>query len=189
MRIWSYLITRKQDQNVKLRAFVHLENRKTSTVLMRMVIVITVRRQCSKQEDVTTISVPLQEAQRSLTDQDIEQENKEREIDDMRREYKKEKEYKVEEMCECEWWEGFKTNDKIKNHVRTHFPYKRPLSSDSLLAQIENGSLFGYVQGNLVVPDELKSKFANFLQFSKILRLEETILETTCRIMQSRTKY
>ena len=56
LRIWSYLINRKQDQNVKLRVFLHLENRKTSTVLMRTVIVITVR-QCSKQRNVTNISV------------------------------------------------------------------------------------------------------------------------------------
>ena len=83
-------------------------------------------------------------------------------MDDMRREYIKEKGYKVEEMWECGWWESFKTDDKIKNHVRTHFPYKRPLSTDSLLAKIKDGSLFGYFQCDLVVPDELKSKFANF---------------------------
>ena len=81
---------------------------------------------------------------------------------DMRREYIKEKGYKVEEMWECGWWESFKTDDKIKNHVRTDFPYKRPLSTDSLLAKIKDGSLLGYVQCNLVVPDELKSKFAKF---------------------------
>ena len=68
----------------------------------------------------------------------------------------------MEEMCECDWWEKFKTNDKIKYHVRTHFLYKRSLSTDSILAKITAGSLFGYVQCNLVVPDELKSKFANF---------------------------
>ena len=56
----------------------------------------------------------------------------------------------------------FKTNDKIKNHVRTHFSYKRLLFSDSLLAKIKDGSLFGYVQCDLVVPDELKSNFTNF---------------------------
>ena len=103
-----------------------------------------------------------QEARPSLTEQDIERVNKKREMDDMRREYVQEKGYKVEEMWECEWWQNFKTNDKIKNHVRTHFPYKRPLSTDSLLAKIKDGSLFGYVQCDLVVPDELKSKFANF---------------------------
>ena len=55
-RIWSSLFTRKQNQNVKLRAFLHQENGKKPTVLMWTVIVITVR-QCSKQWDVTTTSV------------------------------------------------------------------------------------------------------------------------------------
>ena len=103
-----------------------------------------------------------QKTRPSLTEQDIERGNKKREMDDMRREYIKEKGYKVEEMWECDWWESFKTDEKIKNHVRTHFPYKRLLSTDSLLAKIKDGSLFGYVQCDLVVPDELKSKFANF---------------------------
>ena len=62
-----------------------------------------------------------QEARPSLTDQDIERGNKKRDMDDMRREYIKEKGYKVEEMWECDWWESLKTNDKIKNYVRTHF--------------------------------------------------------------------
>ena len=83
-------------------------------------------------------------------------------MDDMRREYIKEKGYKVEEMWECKCWKSFKTNKKIKNHVRTYFPCKRLLSTDSILAKIKDGSLFSYVQCNLVVPDELKPKFANF---------------------------
>ena len=103
-----------------------------------------------------------QKTRPSLTDQDIERCNKKREMDDMRREYIKEKGNKVEKMWECEWWESFKTNDKIKNHVRTHFFYKRNLSTDSLSSKINDGSLFGYVQCDLVVPDELKSKVANF---------------------------
>ena len=103
-----------------------------------------------------------QEARLSLTIQDIERGNKKREMNDMRREYFKEKGYKVEERWECDWWEKFKTNDKIKNHVRAHFPYKKPLSKDSLLAKIKEGSLFGYVQCNLNPDDELKSKIANF---------------------------
>ena len=103
-----------------------------------------------------------QEARPSLTDQDIKRGNKKREMDDMRREYIKEKGYKVEEMWECDLWENFKTNEKNKNLFRTHFPYKRFLSTDSLLARIKDGSRFGYVQCDLVVPDELKSKFANF---------------------------
>ena len=103
-----------------------------------------------------------QEARSSLTYQDIERGNKKREMDDMRREYIKEKGYKVEEMWECDWWESFKTNDNIKNLVRTYFPYKRPVFADSLLAKIKDGCLFDYAQCDFVVPDELKSKIAIF---------------------------
>ena len=52
-----------------------------------------------------------QEARPSLKDQDIERGNKKREMDDMRREYIEEKGYKLEEICECEWWESFKTDE------------------------------------------------------------------------------
>ena len=76
-------------------------------------------------------------------------------------------------MWECEWWESFKTNEKIKNYSEPTFPMKKLLSTDSFPVKIKGGSLFGYVQCDLLVPDELKSKFA------KTLRLEETILETT----------
>ena len=44
-----------------------------------------------------------QEARPFLTEQDIERGNKKREMVDMRREYIKEKGYKVEEMWECDW--------------------------------------------------------------------------------------
>ena len=68
-----------------------------------------------------------QGARPSLTKQDIERgnEKREREMDDMRREYIKEKGYKVEETWECESWESFKTNDNIKKHITTHFPFPR----------------------------------------------------------------
>ena len=72
------------------------------------------------------------------------------------------KDKKIEEMWECEWWQNFKTNEKIKNQIRSYFPYKRPLSTDSLLEKIRDGSLYGYIQCDLVVPDELKAKFSNF---------------------------
>ena len=58
-------------------------------------------------------------------EQDIEQINKNREMNDMRREYLEEKLYKFEEMWECGRRGSFKTDDKIKNRVRAHFPYKR----------------------------------------------------------------
>ena len=103
---------------------------------------------------------PCQETRPSLSDEDIERGNRRREMDDLRREYIREKGYKIEEMWECEWWQNFKTNEKIKNHIRSNFPYKRPLSTDSLLEKIRDGSLYGYIQCDLVVPDELKAKFS-----------------------------
>ena len=65
-----------------------------------------------------------QEARPFLTEQDIERGNKKRDMDDIRREYIKEKGYRVEEIWKCDWWESFKTDNLIKNHVRTHFLYK-----------------------------------------------------------------
>ena len=43
--------------------------------------------------------------------------------------------------------------------MRESFPYKRPLREENLLEQV-SGKLFGYVQGGIEVPEELKKKFA-----------------------------
>ena len=65
-------------------------------------------------------------------------------------------------MWECEWWNLYKTTTCVKQHLRESFPYKRPLREESLLEQIRSGKLFGYVQCDIEVPEELKEKFANF---------------------------
>ena len=65
-------------------------------------------------------------------------------------------------MWECEWWGHCKTDFSVNNHVKTKFPYKRPLSTNSLLVKIKNRSLFGYVQCDLIATDELKPTFSNF---------------------------
>ena len=109
---------------------------------------------------------PCQEILPSLSDEDIERGNKRREMDDLRRRYIREKGYKIEEMWECECWKNFKTNEKIKNYIRSKFPYKRPVSTHYLLGK-KGGSLYGYIQCDLVVPDELKAKFSNFPSISK----------------------
>ena len=82
-----------------------------------------------------------------LSEQDLERGNKKREMDELRREYIKEKGYKIQEMWECEWWEHFKTNSSVKNHVKNNFPYRTPLSAYSSLGKMKNGngSLFDYV--------------------------------------------
>ena len=47
------------------------------------------------------------------------------------------------------------------------FPYKRPLREESLLEQIRSGKMFGYVQCDIEVPEELKKSFANLPAISK----------------------
>ena len=103
-----------------------------------------------------------QEARPALTEEDIERGNKKREMDQMRKQYIKEKGYNVVEMWECEWWNLYKTTTCVKKLLRESFPYKRPLREENLLEQIRSGKLFGYVQCDIEVPEELKEKFANF---------------------------
>ena len=105
---------------------------------------------------------PCQKIRPSLTDDDITRGTKKRELDELRNDYIREKVYTKEEMWECSWWDQFKNNVDVKNHVRTHFPFKRPLSTNSLVQNIRNETMFGYVQCDLSVPDVLEAKFFNF---------------------------
>ena len=106
---------------------------------------------------------PCQEARPRLTDDDdIKRGTKKREMIGLRKDYIREKGYNIEEMWECSWWYHLKKNVEVKNHVRTHFPFKRFLFASSLVQNIRNETLFGYVQSDLSVPDELKAKLSNF---------------------------
>ena len=73
---------------------------------------------------------PCQEARAFLTEDDIERGNKEREMDQMRKQYMEEKGYNVVKVWECEWWNLYKTNTCGKKHLRESFPYKRPLREE-----------------------------------------------------------
>ena len=59
-------------------------------------------------------------------------------------------------------WNLYKTTTCVKEHLRESFPYKRPLREKSLLEQTRSGKLFGYVQCDIEVPEELKENIANF---------------------------
>ena len=87
---------------------------------------------------------------------------KKREYDELRRDYLRNKGYKVVEIWECNWWESLKGDESVKIHVRNNFPFKVPLTQESLLAKIREDKLIGYVQCDLEVPDGLKDKFSNF---------------------------
>ena len=65
-------------------------------------------------------------------------------------------------MWECEWWNLYKTTTCVKEHLRKTFPYKRSLREERMLEQIRSSNLFGCLQRDIEVPEELKKNFANF---------------------------
>ena len=60
---------------------------------------------------------PCPKARPSLTDNEIMRGIKEREQDQMRKEYIQQKIYKIIEMWECNWWELYRTDATVKNHL------------------------------------------------------------------------
>ena len=70
-------------------------------------------------------------------------------------------------MWKCEWWSLYKTDVSVKNHPRKKFPYRRPLSEGGLMQRNIDGRLFGYVQGDIEVPEHLRDYCSNFLPIFK----------------------
>ena len=103
-----------------------------------------------------------QELRPSLTEEDIQRYSKKRELDALRRHYKQEKGFKVIEIWECEKRRLYKTTNTVKQYIRENFPYKRSLAAEHFLEEIKKGNLFGYVQCDIEVPENLKSEFVNF---------------------------
>ena len=103
-----------------------------------------------------------QEARISMSEEETQRGHKKREYDELRRDYLRNKGYKVVEIWECNWLESLKGDEYVKIHVRNNFPFKLPLTQESLLAKIREDKLFGYVQCDLAVPDGLKNKFSKF---------------------------
>ena len=103
-----------------------------------------------------------QEARPSLTGGNIERGNKKREMDQLRKQYIKEKAYNVVENWECESWILYKATTCVEKLLRESFSYKRSMKEQRPLEQIRRGKLFGYVQCDIEVPEELKKNFATF---------------------------
>ena len=110
---------------------------------------------------------PCQEVRPFLTEYDIQRGIKKRELDELRRNYIKQKGFTVIEMWECEWWRLYKTGTSVDEHIREMFPYRRSLAECQLLGKIKSGKMFGYVQCDIEVTNKLKPHFANFPQYSK----------------------
>ena len=105
---------------------------------------------------------PCQELRPSLTEEEIQLGSKKRELGALKRHYIQEKGFKVIEMWECEWWRLYKATNMVKQHIREHFPYRRSLAPEQLLEEIKKGKLFGYMQCDIDVPENLRGNFANF---------------------------
>ena len=65
-------------------------------------------------------------------------------------------------MWECDWWRLYKTTKTVKQHIREHFAYGRSFAAEQLLDEIKEGKLFGYVQCEIEVPENLRAIFVNF---------------------------
>ena len=100
---------------------------------------------------------PCQEARPSLTDNEYKKRIKKREQDQMRKEYIQHRGYKIIGMWECKWWDIYRIDGTVKNHLRANFPYQRPLSEERLMQEIRSRKSFGYVQCSLKVPEHLKA--------------------------------
>ena len=103
----------------------------------------------------------------SLIEEDIRRGSKKRELDALRQHFIQEKVYKVIEIRECEWWRLYKTTNTAKQHTREHFPYRRSLATEQVLQEIKKGKLFGYVQCDIEVAENLRLKIVNFRPISK----------------------
>ena len=105
-------------------------------------------------------SCTCQELRPSLTE-DIQRGSKKREPDELRRHHIQEKSFKVIEIWQCEWWRSYKTTNTVKQHIREHIPCRRSLAAEQLLGEIKEGKLFGHVQCDIEVPENLRANFAN----------------------------
>ena len=74
------------------------------------------------------------------------------------------KEWLWRHLNERKWWmvEHYKTDNFVEQHLRESFPNKMPLREESPLKNIKTGNLFGYIQCDIEVPENLREAFANF---------------------------
>ena len=109
---------------------------------------------------------PCQETRPSLSDEDIERGNKGREMDDLRRKYIRKN---VTKSKRCGNVSVGKISKRTKELIIISDPTFPTIDLSLLIFYWEkrDGSFYGYIQCDLVVPDELKEKFSNFPPISK----------------------
>ena len=65
-------------------------------------------------------------------------------------------------MWKCEWWRLYRTTNTLRQQIREHFPYRRSIAAEQILEEIKKGILFGYVQCDIEVAENLRANFAKF---------------------------
>ena len=73
----------------------------------------------------------------------------------------REKGYNAIDKNECDRRKMYKTDNNVQ-HLRELFPHKMPLEEEELSETNNSGSLFGYVQCDNEVPENLREAFAVF---------------------------
>ena len=157
----SFLIFNKFVRNVTLKAMSQLVDKKRLIALVLMAFVTIVTLSLRQWNDISTTlsmsrSLPFINCQWNY------ERDRKSERDQMRKEHIQQKGYKVTEIWDCKWWELYRTDATVKNHLRADFPYRQPLSEERFTQEIKDGILFSYVQSDLKVPQHLKAYYANF---------------------------
>ena len=80
----------------------------------------------------------------------------------MRRHFIQKKGSKFIELWVCEWWKLYKRTITVKQHIREDFPCRRLLATKQHVGELKEGKLFGYLQCDVDVTENLSSKFVNF---------------------------
>ena len=80
---------------------------------------------------------PCQEARPSFTDEEFKEGTKKRELSELPKQYLQAKGNDVIEMYKCDWWNMYKTDKIVKQHLRESFPYKMLLREESFLKKVK----------------------------------------------------
>ncbi len=97
-----------------------------------------------------------------ITSEEIKKREKRQEHDRKRKEYLSQKGYTVVEMWECQFRTILAENLALRQELNSKYPKKQALSESQLVSKIRNGTIFGYIQCDIEVPQELRHKFADF---------------------------
>lgn len=90
-------------------------------------------------------------------------------------------EYKV--IWECDWKKEIQINNHLKQFIKCQYPFKkRELTVREMTKKVTNGSLFGFVECDISVPEELREKFKDFPPIFKNIEVsKEDIGEYMCK--------